>query len=107
MEITNYEDIEGILKEYHNSLVENGVFDYTWSQFSHDFEMALVEGCIRVINMCNQFKPKTLMKFGSSLLGKDALTLQKTFEKTGAFIKSFLCLTSLYVKDKDNFLISK
>jgi hypothetical protein len=88
-------------------LVENGVLDYNWSKFSQDFEMALVEACISLISMCNDMKPKMLINVISAFFEEKADEVIKMFEKVGILTKGLLRLTSLYVKDKDTFLIPK
>ena len=92
--------------EYHNALVENGVTDYDWFRFSQDVEMAFVEGCISIISLCNIMKPQTVLKLFSKVVGERGDDGIKMLEKIG-FYNQILCLTSLYVKDKDNFLMSK
>ena len=100
------------LIEYHNSLVEHGVTDYDWSRFSQDFEMALVTRCLSTINICNMMKFDdgffSFKKLFTGISGEEkANHLIKTLEEIGAFNKTILILTSLYAKDKDNFLIPK
>ena len=94
--------------EYYNALVQNGVADYDWSNFSLDFEKALVEKAVGVISLFNTMKPKTFMKFMTTISGEEkADGMVKVFEETGLMTKPILLLTCLYVKDKENFLIPK
>merc|ERR1712170_244460 len=79
MDIINYEEIEDIMKEYHNALVENGVTDYDWFRFSQDVEMALVEGCITRISWYSMMKPKTFLKFFSKLFEEKGNDVIKIF----------------------------
>ena len=90
--------------EYHNSLVEHGVTEYDWLVFSKDCVMAIVEECIKRFIQCNEFKPKTFRTFAKKIYEEKAA---ENFIKLGEELlaKPLLCLTSLYVKDKDNFLI--
>ena len=88
-------------------MVEHGVTDYDWHKFLHDLEMALVELAIITIDLCNTMKPETFMLTMCKISKEEkAEGMKKIFEETGWMNKAFLILTSLYVKDKDNFFIN-
>ena len=96
------------LVEYHDTLVQNGVTDYDWPGYQLEVEKALVESNLLTISLCNSMKPKTFMKMMTTISGEEkAENMKKIFEETGWMNKFFLLLTSLYVHDKDNFLIPK
>ena len=87
-------------------MIENGVLDYDWSRFSQDFETALVEACISLITMCNEMSPQMFIRVFKAFFEEKADEVIKVFEKMGVLTKGLLRLTSLYVKDKDNFLVT-
>ena len=84
-------------------MVEHGVTDYDWLVFSKDCAMAIVEAWIKNFIQCNEFKPKTFRTFAKKIYKEKGENFIKIGEEL--FIKPLLCLTSLYVKDKDQFLI--
>ena len=105
--LRNYEDFEENGREYHNALVENGVKDYSLAEFFDDLEMAAVEYLVNILNTLNMSKPETFINLFRKMCGEEkAEGMMKVF-KQGLFCKSFLILTSMYVKDKDNFLLVK
>ena len=67
--------------------------------------MAVVEALIKNFIVCTEFKPETMRNLGRKIYKEKAENFIKAVEEL--FIKPLLCLTSLYVKDKDNFLIWK
>ena len=87
-------------------MIENGVLDYDWSRFLQDFETALVEACISLITMCNDMNPQMFVRVFKAFFEEKADEVIKVFEKMGVLTKGLLRLTSLYVKDKDNFLVT-
>jgi len=108
IEIANHSEVDSIIKEYHDTLVQNGVTDYDWPGYQLEVEKALVESNLLTISLCNSMKPKTFMKMMTTISGEEkAENMRKIFEETGWMNKVFLLLTSLYVHDKDNFLIPK
>ena len=52
-------------------------------------------------------KPETFEKMIRSVIGDEKAQDFMTLIESGLFVKPILVLTSLYVKDKDNFLIVK
>ena len=50
--------IHTFFTEYHDSLVQNGVTDYDWSQFSLDMNTAMVDGLLNMFDLCGMMKPK-------------------------------------------------
>ena len=103
--IRKYEDFEESGIEYHNALVRNGVKDYSLAEFFDDLEMAIVEYLVNMMNTIHMGKPETFMNLFRKMCGEEkAEGFMKVF-KQGMFCKSFLILTCMYVKDKDNFLM--
>ena len=92
---------------YHDSLCENGVKDYPFNDFMSDVQIAISEQVLRLIKMVNDMKPSSLQKMFGVMSGEEkAKDLIDIFER-GLLIRPVLVLTSLYVKDKENFLIVK
>ena len=92
---------------YHDSLCENGVKDYPFNDFMSDVQIAICEQVLRLIKMVNDMKPSSLQKMFGVMSGEEkAKDLIDIFER-GLLIRPVLVLTSLYVKDKENFLIVK
>ena len=102
--IHNYDEIKDFAKEYHNALVENGINDYSWAEFQDHLEIASVEVALNLMDVQASMKPKTFSDWMGKFAGKEkAEGMIKIFE-TGIFNGAILFLTSLYVKDKENFL---
>ena len=85
-------------------MIENGVQDYTWKEFQNETEMLLVEISVIIINNCSMFKPKGFVNMMSKFIGEEKADEFNQIIENCAFIKWFLLLTSLYVKDKGKFL---
>jgi len=101
----NYEEHEEFLREYHNSLVENGVTDYSFNDLSNDVEMALVEAMINLIDMCSGTTPEKLIKMFQGMAGEDKAERFAQLLELGLFNRCFVHLTNIYVKDKSKFLM--
>ena len=72
-----------------------------------DVQVAISEQVLRLIKMVNDMKPSSLQKMFGVMSGEEkAKDLIAIFER-GLLIRPVLVLTSLYVKDKENFLIVK
>ena len=103
--ISNFQEIEDFAREYHSTLVENGVKDYNWIEFKNDFELIIVERMLVLTDLLTMMKPTTFFnmvtKWGNE---QKADGIKKAFD-SGFFNANVLFLTSMYVKDKDNFLI--
>ena len=99
--------MEELLKEYHNALVDNGVKDFTWTEFQNEFEMILVDELMTMLSVCNMMKPKTFLNFFEKMLGDKNEGFMKLIGNSGWFNKYFLLLASLYARDQTNFLLIK
>ena len=91
--------------EYHSVLVENGVTDYSWTDFQSDFVSTILEQMIAVLGMTG-FKPKTFINTFMKMAGEEKAEGFKKVLEMGLFNPGFLMLTSLYVKNKENFLMT-
>ena len=101
--VQSYETIAG----YHHDLCQNGVKDYALEDFLSDVKIAIAEQVVSVLKTANDMKPDTFEKMINNIIGEEkAQDFMKLMEK-GLFVKPLLALTTLYVHDKDNFLLVK
>ena len=99
----SYETIAG----YHHDLCQNGVKDYALEDFLSDVKVAIAEQVVSMLKTANDMKPDTFEKMINNIIGEEkAQDFMKLMEK-GLFVKPLLALTTLYVHDKDNFLLVK
>ena len=96
------DDIMEIAKCYHTELIVNGVIDYSWEEFVDDIQANVIGGCLYFLSMCTMMKPDFLAKMGDAM--KNGEGFWKIWENC-YFGKSFVLLTSIYLNDKDNFMI--
>ena len=121
--IKNYGDVEDLAKGtltmnvnlnqtlnlavsvYHHSLCENGVKDYSLENFLIDVQIAICEQALQLVKTVNDLTPSSFEKMMIQFSGEEkAKDMMKQLE-SGAFVRPVLVLTSLYVKDKEKFLI--
>ena len=96
-----------IFLEYHNALVENGVTGHNLAEFKSEVVTIFLEKVCEFLKSAKKSPKKTAdtMLNIFDLDEEKAKEIQKILEN-GFFIKCFLILTSLYVMDKENFMIS-
>jgi len=103
----SYEEVEEFSRDYHMNLCINGVKDYPLEDFLTDVKIAISEQVLSLLKTTSDMKPETFEKMINSVIGEEkAQDFMKLIEN-GMFVKPILVLTSLYVKDKENFLIVK
>ena len=91
-------------KEYHKALVNNGVTDYSWETFKRDLIIEVVENVMKTTSDYNEFtKEKFEQMF--RIFGDKAEGF-KLFLEGGVPAMVLLLATDIYLKDKDNFLIT-
>jgi len=91
---------------YHETLVKHGVTNYSCSEFKTDVRITFIEYMLTSMRVFTKLSPEyfTKMILGMSKeKGGDILGIVES----GFFSKSFLAVTSMYLEDKDGFLISK
>ena len=86
-------------------MVENGVADYSWTDFQSDFVSTILEQMIAVLGMTG-IKPKTFINTFMKMAGEEKAEGFKKVLECGLFNPGFLMLTSLYVKNKETFLMT-
>ena len=95
-----------LAKEYHYALEEHGVADYSWAEFKDDIEALLISMLVNFMGMMSFLKPKTLLSFFEGFGEEKVEEFRKIFDK-GMYGKLFLFSTSIYLSDKENFMIGK
>ena len=94
----------GLSKEYHQALVDNGVTDYSWETFKRDLIIEVVENVMKTTSDYNEYtKEKFEQMF--RIFGDKAEGF-KLFLEGGVPATILLLATDIYLKDKDNFLIT-
>ena len=105
--VYDYDGIEENIKEYHKALVSNGVTNYSFSELLDDFVSTVAGYLINLIFMMVTIKPESIMNLFKNFAGEEKMKgFMKILDK-GLFNKSFLIMTSLYVRDKESFLLVK
>ena len=105
--VYDFDGIEENIKEYHNTLLANGVANYSLSDLLDDFTSIVFGGLFALLNIMLITKPEPFMNSFKGIFGEEkAEGMVKLFDQ-GLFNKCFLILTSLYVRDKENFLLVK
>ena len=105
MNINSNQILNLAVSVYHQSLCENGVKDYPLEDFLIDVQIAICEQALRLVKIVNDVTPSSFEKMMINISGEEkAKDMMKLFE-SGAFVRPVLVLTSLYVKDKEKFLI--
>ena len=92
---------------YHQGLCENGVQDYGLEDFLMDIQLAICEKVIQLLATAKDSTPQKYQALLTKFFGEEkADDFLKIFER-GCIVQPVLILTSLYVRDKDNFLLVK
>ena len=105
--IYDYDGIEENIKEYHNALVANGVTNYSFSELLDDFVSTVAGYLINLIFMMVTIKPESIINLFKNFAGEEKMKGFMKVLENGLFNKSFLIMTSLYVRDKESFLLVK
>ena len=90
---------------YHHSLCENGVKDYSLENFLIDVQIAICEQALQLVKTVNDLTPSSFEKMMIQFSGEEKAKDMMKLLESGAFVRPVLVLTSLYVKDKEKFLI--
>jgi hypothetical protein len=93
-----------LMKIYHSELVKNGVVEYTWDEFKYD----LIAGSLEyMVKQFMEFSDRSPEKWLNILkLFGDKFQNIKEWLENGIFCFPIMFLVSLYLCDKENFLIS-
>ena len=99
----NFNDVMDLVKQYHASLLEHGVNNYSWEELADEFKMLVVDFSFQMISTMKWMKPKHMRNFCKAL-GEKGAEFEKILE-CGFYTKCFILLTSMYLKNKNTFLI--
>ena len=72
--------------------------------FLCDVQIAICEQALRLLTYANEMKPTTFKKMLKAFSGEDKEDDWIRIFEQGCLVQPVLILTSLYVKDKENFL---
>ena len=91
---------------YHQGLCENGVQDYGLEDFLMDIQLAICEKVLLLLVNAKQSSPQKHQEMLTKFLG-DEEKVEEVFKilEQGCGVQPVMILTSLYVKDKENFLL--
>ena len=87
----------------HHTLEEQGVTNYDWAEFKDDIETTLIAMTANIIGMMTFMKPNTISKMSEGFQEKGE-DFKKLFDN-GIYAKFFLFVTSIYLSDKDRFMV--
>ena len=106
-DVKNWDEIAELLSEYHHNLCLNGVNDYPLEDFLVDVKIATAVFVINVLKTAIELSPEKFKSFMKGLMGGEkGEEFVKIVTKKGGLSKHILLLTSIYVNDKDNFLVT-
>ena len=106
-DVKNWDEIAELLSEYHHNLCLNGVNDYPLEDLLIDVKIATAVFVINILKTAIELSPKKFKSFMKGLMGGEkGEEFVKVVTKKGGLSKHILLLTSIYVNDKDNFLIA-
>ena len=81
--------------------------NYSFSELLDDFVSTVAGYLINLIFMMVTIKPESIINLFKNFAGEEKMKgFMKVLDK-GLFSKSFLIMTSLYVRDKESFLLVK
>merc|ERR1719494_177368 len=103
--VKSWKDIEDILKVNHKALVENGVNDYNWATFIHEFTVFLLDRVMLTVFFASDVDD--YIKFWIQIYGPDKRKLVDILVKSGVMSRFFVMATSLYMADKENFMTNE
>ena len=103
--VKSWKDIEDILKVYHKALVENGVNDYNWDTFIHEFTVFLLDRVMLTVLFASDID--FYIKFWIQIYGPDKRNIVDILVKSGVMSRFFVMATSLYMADKENFMTNE
>ena len=101
--LRNYQDVEDILKAYHDTLVENGVCGYSWDTLVREFE-AFVVSRLLTGPLFMGYEPEPFIELITTLIGAEKSDISDRLIDSGVFCRPFLTMTSMYVAKREKFL---
>merc|ERR1719318_1162216 len=87
--LRNYQDVEDILKAYHDTLVENGVCGYSWDTLIREFE-AFVVSRLLTGPLFMGYEPEPFIELITTLIGAEKSVSRSFFSFSSLLAFSWL-----------------
>ena len=88
-------------------MVENGIKDYSLEEFLSDVEVSIIELLVQILTMVTRMSPAKLIQFLKNFSGEEKTDGFMKLLEQGMLSKPFTLVTSLYAKNKDDFMVVK
>ena len=88
-------------------MVENGVKDYSLEEFLSDVKVSIIEQLVQILTMVTRMNPAKMIQFLKNFSGEEKTDGFMKLLEQGMMSKPFILVTSLYVKNKDDFMVVK
>lgn len=98
------EDFE-LLKKYHYALVNSGVEDYSYNTLKEHFVLGFLEAMMQTLSEGAEGTSEKMEQMHKTMFGEEKWGVLKDMLDGGLATASYLFMTSIYLNDKDKFLI--
>ena len=88
-------------------MVENGVKEYSLEEFLSDVKVSIIEQLVQILTMVTRMNPAKMIQFLKNFSGEEKTDGFMKLLEQGMMYKPFILATSLYVKNKDDFMVVK
>ena len=88
-------------------MVENGVKEYSLEEFLSDVKVSIIEQLVQILTMVTRMNPAKMIQFLKNFSGEEKTDGFMKLLEQGMMSKPFILATSLYVKNKDDFMVVK
>jgi len=88
---------------YHDALVKQGIFDYSWDQWQSDVRVMFIENLLYAMQIFDSIEPQGLCDAIVGMSEEKGNSILQVFE-SGFFVKSFLVVTEMYLDNKEGFM---
>ena len=88
-------------------MAENGVKEYSLEQFLSDVEVAIIEQFVQILTMVTRMSPAKLIQFLKNFSGEEKTDGFMKLLEQGMMSKPFILVTSLYARNKHDFMVVK
>ena len=103
--VTNYSEIQAILKIYHDALIGNGVIDYQFDELCFEFEVFLINRMICGVPLSDRFSLDDIIRQNAEFFGPGKSDMIDFLVKSGNFGRRYILMAaSLYTHNKDAFM---
>lgn len=98
------EDFE-LLKMYHDALIASGVEDYSYNTLKEQFVLGFVETMLQTLSEGSEGTSEKMENMHKTIFGEEKWGVLKDMLDGGLATASILFMTSVYLNDKDKFLM--